>query len=304
MNLSVVIPTRDRWPALEETLAALSGQRVHGTWEVVVVDNGSSDETVARTRDVASRFPVPLKVLSEPRSGPAAARNTGTRAAMGDLILYTGDDTAPADAETIGRHLDLHRAHPEPTYVVLGRATWRTDKPITPLMDWLEHGGTQFQFHRLSAGPVAIDRYFYTPNVSLKRSLWVATGGFDERFPYAAIEDTELGLRLAEARATLDYHPEIVVLHDHPTELSSSLRRMVRVGQSAALFHSIHPDADDAGLPARPAGPKWCLIRRAAGPARRIDRPGVPARVRRRAWEIQHMAAYADGFTLGPPDRD
>lgn len=301
MRLSVVIPTRDRRAALEETLAAFASQRVEGEWEVVVVDNGSSDDTIARAEEAAASFPVPLRVLREPRPGPAAARNSGARAAGGELILYTGDDTAPADDRFVASHIELHAARPEETYLVLGRATWRTDKPVTELMEWLEHGGTQFQYDRLQPGPVPVERYFYTPNVSLKRALWERTGGFDERFPFAAIEDTEYGLRLAAAGAVLDYHPEIVVLHDHPTPLDASLRRMVKVGQSAALFHQLHPGVAGPGLPARPAGAKWRLIGLLAGPAAALDRPRVPLAVRRRGWELRHMAAYADGVALGPP---
>ncbi len=301
MKLTVVIPTRNRPDALEETLAAFAAQQVDGDWELIVVDNGSTDDTVARVEALVATFPVPLRVLREPRPGPAAARNTGARAAAGEVVLYTGDDTAPANERFVAGHLALHVARPEETYLVLGLATWRTDKPISELMHWLEHGGTQFQYDRLQPGPVPVEHFFYTPNVSLKRALWERTGGFDERFPYAAIEDTEYGLRLAAAGAVLDYHPELVVLHDHPTPLDASLRRMVKVGQSAAIFHQIHPGVEGAGLPARPRGAKWWLIRRLAGPAAELDRPRVPQRLRERGWELRHMAAYADGVDLGPP---
>lgn len=299
--ISVVIPTMNRREALAETLGALARQAMAGqSWEAIVVDNGSTDDTVAWARAQIDGFPVPLRVFEERVPGPAAARNTGARNAAGDVVVFVGDDMMPADDDLVAGHLRLHRARPEAAYIVLGTATWRPDRPITPLMHWLEHGGTQFQFDRIEAGPVDV-RYFYTPNVSLKRALWERTGGFDERFPFAAVEDTEFALRLGAAGAVLDYHPELVVLHDHPTTLDASVRRMERVGRSAALFARLHPDVSGDGMPAAPVGLKWRLIRLAAAPAGPLSRARIPLAIRRRAWEVRHMAAYADGFALGPP---
>jgi glycosyltransferase involved in cell wall biosynthesis len=294
--LSVVIPTFRRPAALRATLAALAGQRPpDGGHEVIVVDNGSRDGTVEAVR--ALDFPVPLRVLEEPHPGPAAARNRGVEAARGGVILFLGDDMAPADDALLAGHAGRHARRPEPEYAVLGRATWDPRRPVTPFMAWLEDGGPQFAYGALEPGPVAADTYFYTPNLSIKRATLERAGGFDERFPYAAMEDNELSIRLARAGLVLDYAPELLVWHDHPTALPDSLRRMRRIGSSAALVRELQPGT---GLPA--PGPARVRAHAALDPLARVAaRPRFPARVRRRAWAWLHATAYGRGFLDGPP---
>jgi glycosyltransferase involved in cell wall biosynthesis len=297
--LSVVIPTKDRIGALTETLDRLARQRgVPGDWEVVVVDNGSADGT---PEVVAAReLPVPLRVLREPRRGPASARNTGVRAARGEVVLFLGDDMAPATDDLVAGHARLHHERPDERYAVLGKATWRPDKPVSEVMRWLEAGGPQFQFHKLQPGPVWTFAYFYTPNVSLKRSL-LQRLPFDERFPFAAVEDVELGVRLDADGVVLDFHPELLVHHDHPTPLDASVRRMEKVGRSAALYQQIHPGTPHGGAPV-PEGPVFLAVRALEGLAWALARrPRVPPAARRRAWEVLHLASYARGHAEGPP---
>src|SRR5690242_8788112 len=105
MDVSVVIPTRDRAETLERTLDVLAAQKAPpGGFELVVVDNGSTDATADVLRRAQERLPVPLAALHEPRPGPAAARNAGVRRAAGNVILFLGDDMAPAGADLVARH--------------------------------------------------------------------------------------------------------------------------------------------------------------------------------------------------------
>jgi GT2 family glycosyltransferase len=165
-------------------------------------------------------------------------------------------------------------------------------------MRWLESAGIQFDFESLEPGPVPAGRFFCTAHVSMKRELFERAGGFDERFPDAAIEDIELGVRLEERGAELDYHPELLVLHTHPTDPDRSVARLGRVGRSAALLHEIRPEGAPLDVP---SGPKWSLIE-AAGPLwRLLSERGFPAAVRRLGWRGRHMRAYRRGYLEGPP---
>jgi hypothetical protein len=280
--LSVVIPTRDRRAALAETLDALAGQQVDEEVEIVVVDNGCTDDTAAM---LAER---PVRVVREPKPGPAAARNRGVESARAPLVLFLGDDVAPAQRDLLARHLALHARRPEATYAVLGRVTWRPDRPVTPFMHWLENGGPQFAFTRLAPGPVSAG-HLYTPHVSFKRSLLLAHP-FDERFPFAAAEDTELGVRLQRAGLELDYHPELLGHHDHPTTVEQAVGRMRRVGASARLLEQLQPGAGVLPGPA-PHWRAYPLLRPLAEAARRTrlrDRP--------RIWSLLLWSSYADGY--------
>ncbi len=298
-SLTVVIPTKDRADALMRTLDALEAQRVGDAGvEVVVVDNGSSDGTPARVRARAGGAALPVRLLEQPEGGPAAARNAGVAASNGEVLLFLGDDTEPADESLLRAHLELHTARPEPAYGVLGRITWTPRAPVTPFMRWLENGGPQFHYCNLEAGPVDGSSYFYSSHASLKRSLFERVGGFDERFPTAAVEDTELGVRLADAGLELDYHPELLVLHDHPTTPAQSLRRSVAVGRSAALYNQLRPDRPHTGVQ-EPRGLVWSAVRAAAPLLGALARVPLPKGLRERVWLAMTRGGYARGYRLG-----
>ena len=299
-SLSVVIPTKDRADALARTLDALEAQRLDGgAAEIVVVDNGSGDRTVEQVRRRAARSRVPIRLLEQPGGGPAAARNAGVEASDGEILLFLGDDTEPNDSELLAAHLALHRARQEPTYGVLGRITWTPRKPVTPFMRWLEDGGPQFHYAELDAGPVDASNYFYSSHASIKRLLFKQVGGFDERFPTAAVEDTELGVRLADAGLELDYHPELLVLHDHPTTPAQSLRRSIAVGRSAALYNQLHPERPHEGVQA-PDGAAWATIRMARPLLAALAPLPLPAGLRKPVWGAMTRAGYACGYRAGP----
>ncbi len=302
-SLSVVIPTKDRAPALARTLAALEAQQAgDARIEAIVVDNGSGDGTVEQVRGRAAGSAIPIRLLEQPDGGPAAARNAGVKAADGDLLLFLGDDTEPDGPNLLRAHLDLHTARPEEDYGVLGRITWSPRSPVTPFMRWLENGGPQFHYGELEPGPVEAASYFYSSHASVKRSLFERLGGFDERFPTAAVEDTELGTRLADAGLELDYHPELLVLHDHPTTPAQSLRRSVAVGRSAALYNRLRPDRPNPGVQA-PQGLAWSAVRAAAPLLGALARLPLPNGLRERVWLAMTRGGYARGYRLGPATR-
>lgn len=302
-SLSVVIPTKDRADALARTLDALEAQRTgDARLEAIVIDNGSSDGTIGLVRDRAERTSLPIRLLEQPQGGPAAARNAGVEAASGEVLLFLGDDTEPAEKGLLEAHLALHAARPEPTYGVLGRITWTPRKPVTPFMRWLENGGPQFHYAEIEAGPVSAASYFYSSHASIKRSLFERVGGFDERFPTAAVEDTELGVRLADAGLELDYHPELLVHHDHPTTPAQSLRRSVAVGRSAALYNRLRPDRPHPAVQA-PRGFAWSVVRAAEPLLGTLGRLPLPRGLREPVWLAMTRAGYAHGFRLGATGR-
>jgi glycosyltransferase involved in cell wall biosynthesis len=301
-SLSVVIPTKDRAGALARTLDALEAQDAgDAEVEAIVVDNGSTDDTVSRVRRRAADSTIPLRLLERPDGGPARARNAAAAAASGDVLLFLGDDTEPEGQDLLRAHLELHAARPQETYGVLGRITWSPRSAVTPFMRWLENGGPQFHYFELEPGPVDAASYFYSSHASLKRSFFERVGGFDERFPGAAVEDTELGVRLADAGLELDYRPNLLVLHDHPTTPAQSLRRSVAVGRSAALYNRLRPDRPHPGVQ-RPRGLAWSAVRLAAPLLGALARLPLPGGVRERVWLAMTRGGYARGYRLGPAE--
>ena len=97
MTFSVVIPTFNRADDLRATLDSLAGQRTSAAWEVIVVDNNSTDGTRAVVEDATNRFPAPLHYVFEREQGRSAALNTGIGTASGSIIVTTDDDVRVAE---------------------------------------------------------------------------------------------------------------------------------------------------------------------------------------------------------------
>src|SRR4051812_48231102 len=92
MDFSIIIPTYNRADELRETIRSIAKLTVSGDWELVVVDNKSTDHTRAVVEEQSASFPAPLRYLFEREQGRYAALNTGIRAATGKIIATTDDD--------------------------------------------------------------------------------------------------------------------------------------------------------------------------------------------------------------------
>lgn len=92
MKFSIIIPTHNRADELRHTIDSLAKLVVPGDWELIVVDNKSTDHTRTVVESCARSFPAPLHYIFEPEQGRYAALNTGIRAAKGDIIATTDDD--------------------------------------------------------------------------------------------------------------------------------------------------------------------------------------------------------------------
>jgi glycosyltransferase involved in cell wall biosynthesis len=98
MKYSVVIATYNRAADLRSTLASLAGLQPDGAWEVIVVDNNSTDDTRRVVEEAARAFPVECRYLVERQQGRSPALNAGIRAARGEIVVTTDDDVrVPAD---------------------------------------------------------------------------------------------------------------------------------------------------------------------------------------------------------------
>src|SRR4030042_1621138 len=116
---SVIIPTYNRKEKLEKCLKALFRQTYpRSRYEIIVVDDGSSDGTQEMVKRKEKRSPVPLHFIRQENSGPARARNVGIRESQGDLLLITGDDIL-AERTLLEEHWRFHWKYPEEEAAVL-----------------------------------------------------------------------------------------------------------------------------------------------------------------------------------------
>jgi glucosyl-dolichyl phosphate glucuronosyltransferase len=135
MDFSIIIPTYNRADELRETIRSIAGLVVNGSWELLVADNKSTDNTRAVVEDARAGFPAELRYLYEPEQGRYAALNSGIRAARGAIIATTDDD-ARVEPDWLDRAAaGLHRLNCD---YVGGKVLpiWRGERP-----DWLPNRG-------------------------------------------------------------------------------------------------------------------------------------------------------------------
>jgi hypothetical protein len=188
------------------------------------------------------RAPFPLRYFRQANSGPACARNLGVQALDASVCLLLGDDIF-ATPDLVRIHLAYHFSHPALAEVAVGLTRWcQKGQTITPFMQWLDKDGAQFAYSDLLSGLTPSWKHFYTSNLSIKTEQ-LRRYPFDERFRKAAMEDIELGYRLAtEHQLTLSFQSTAVAEHFHPTSFRQACRRMIGLGASAELMGEIWPE--------------------------------------------------------------
>ena len=217
MKYSVVIATYNRAADLRETLDSLAGVRPDGPWEVIVVDNNSTDGTRQVVEDAARTFPVELRYVFEARQGRSPALNTGITAARGDIIATTDDDVrVPAEWLDAAAH-GLERLHAD---YVGGRVLpiWGAPRPA-----WLPNrGGKQWAvIALLDYGTQPIEFNTRVPlgvNMAFRRDAFVRAGLLDPETGRKAgtllgQEVREWCIRARKAGVRGFYIPEMAVEH-------------------------------------------------------------------------------------------
>jgi GT2 family glycosyltransferase len=229
-DLSIVIPTRRRWETLGLTLAALEAQTEQG-FETIVVADGMDQEVP----DLPG-----ARVMQQEHAGPGAARNRGVAASDRELVLFIGDDMVPRP-DFVAQHVAEHANEPDENVGILGKIVWHPDVPRDRLHRWLEYSHALFEYEMLDRNKerdVGWPR-FYSSNVSLKRSFFEASGGFDTDFVFD-YEDLDLGWRLGQRGLRLLYQPAAITQHRHTYDWAAVERRYVSRAGAEQLMSSKH----------------------------------------------------------------
>lgn len=210
--LTVLTATLNRRELLEGLLMALDAQDApEGSFEVVVVDNGSTDGTWERLQKMNRPN---LRVLREEKRGAAAARNLGLKEVRGERVLFLDDDMEPAP-DVVRLHLDAHAREPGTSFLGFIEFPWK-DHP-EPLLRYLARVQAPALFP-FEDGQVVPFAHYYTAHASSPLAALRAVGGFDEELGPYGYEDTDLGYRMEQAGVPLRYLASArVVNRDVPT---------------------------------------------------------------------------------------
>lgn len=237
MFLSVVIPTYNRKPILEKCLRSLEKQQFSLTlitgYEVIVVDDGSTDETLTWLAKYQTEFPH-VRWFEQSHQGPAAARNLGVKEAKGEIIVFIDSDLVVTET-----FLQSHAKA-----LVKARESLNSDRIFT-------YGAVinTCNFENPTSEPYKITdfsaAYFATGNVAIERKWLEQAGLFDTGFQLYGWEDLELGVRLKKLGLKLVKCPEAVGYHWHPafslTQIPRMIDREIQRGRMGVLFYQKHP---------------------------------------------------------------
>ena len=235
---SVIIPTLNRANMLTKALGSIDRAAFGHDVEVIVVDNGSNDETkLFVTAYKATNLNIVYE--SEPEPGVCRAKNKGILRASFDILVFTDDDCQmAADYFTI---LEKLYAAAEQPSLIGGRVELGdpTDAPITIKTEMKEarYGDDP---HESPGG------FVHGCNLTMHREVFDQIGCWDERFGpagvFRAAEDTEIIYRAHKAGISIIYHPDLVMYHYHGRKTSEEIKRLNRSyqfgnGALLALYH-------------------------------------------------------------------
>lgn len=211
---SVVIPLYNKADTIERALCSVEGQ-TYGDFEVVIVDDGSTDKSV----DVVEQFRGirNLRIFKQSNSGVSTARNRGAQEARGRYVAFLDADDywLPSHLEDLKEVLN---AHPEAKVI-------STNLAIVFGKDAFCFGNAQ-KIKRFNIfDRIARHEPFHTSSYAVERNAFLMTGGYDARFSY--YEDTELAFRLAERYGDFWAHCRVSVgyMHDADTSLTKEVRK-------------------------------------------------------------------------------
>lgn len=241
MFFSVVIPTYNRKPILEKCLRSLEQQVIPPNspiegYEVVVVDDGSTDETVGWLWANAAALPH-VRLFLQDHQGPAAARNLGVEKATGDTIIFIDSDLVVTEV-----FLQAHAAALLEGTKRLGSDRLFTYGRVINTCNFDDPTAEPFKVTDFSAA------YFATGNVAIARHWLEQAGLFDTRFQLYGWEDLELGVRLKNLGLTLVKCPAAVGYHWHPpfalSQIPNLIDKEIQRGRMGVLFYQKHPTWD------------------------------------------------------------
>jgi GT2 family glycosyltransferase len=219
MLISILIPTCSRPELLRRCLNKLLPQRsalASGVdCEILIGNDGNSiPELIAEFASIATE-------VAGPKRGPAANRNNLASNAKGDLLVFLDDDCIPHEG-LISAYSIAAESHPE--YEVFEGRILAPRKPRfadeeCPIN---ENGG-----------------FMWSANFAIRRGCFTSIGGFDEDFPFAAMEDVDLNCRILESGRQILWMPNATVSHDWERRTGGT--RLLKQSFSIATFALKHP---------------------------------------------------------------
>jgi glycosyltransferase involved in cell wall biosynthesis len=247
--VSVIVPVRNDAVVLEAQLECLETQRYEGDWEVIIVDNGSSDGSGALARSWAERLPRQTVVDTSAGRGASHARNAGAAAAHGDFLAFcdADDEVSPGwlaaiagaarDYDIVGGWIDRDALNPGV------EREWR------PWHDAKDHLPVALGFRP----------YVLAGNCGIWRHALERIGSWNEA--YQACTDVELSWRAQRAGYRLGFAPEAAVRYRYRSTIRETARQFFRLGKAEAqLYRDFRTDGLPRSIAQALRGWAWIVV--------------------------------------------
>lgn len=223
-SLSIVIAAYNASRTISPLLNACRAQDAAGPLEIIVVDDGSTDDTAAIAQKAGAL------VLRQANAGPAAARNRGWRAARSSVVLFTDSDCLPHSdwARRLSEGIDA------PHSVACG--SYGIANPESTLARTI-HAEIRWRHARL---PETVE-FAGSYNLAATRAALESIGGFDERYRAPSAEDNDLSYRLRDAGHRIRFVAGALVDHHHTASLGKYLGEQARHGRWRVALYAAHP---------------------------------------------------------------
>ena len=211
VEASIIVPTFNGASRIGNCLDALLEHTAGREAEILVVNDGSTDNTV----DVVRRYST-VVLINQANAGPAAARNRGAMESSGKVILFTDDDCVAAS-----RWVNSMLQPFDDPEVVGAKGAYRTrQKSLVARFVQIEYEDR----YRLMNGSDSID-FIDTYSAAFRRERFFEMDGYDTSFPVACAEDVELSYRMSNSGWKMKFAPEAIVYHTHPDTLRAYLAK-------------------------------------------------------------------------------
>jgi glycosyltransferase involved in cell wall biosynthesis len=273
-SVAVVVPVYNGAATIERCVRSLLAQDYPvDRREVIVVENGSTDDTAAIVAGL------PVRLLRSERRGPAPARNVGWRAANAEIVAFT-------DADCIADRGWLRALAAAYDDAAVGGA----GGPIVPYVhaerSTVERfAETHAPLNSFAAGAEIFLPDLYTANASYRRSMLAAVGGFDPRLVTG--DDVDLAWRVQlRAGARLVWAPDAVVQHHHRSTVRGLARQYRQYGFGEVLLDAMYRRTPDY---TRTPGSQ---VKRMTGQAAALPRYVVSAIVRHARFAFGRESEY------------
>jgi glycosyltransferase involved in cell wall biosynthesis len=222
--LSLIISTRNRSSSLTRTLESLRKFRTCLSWELVIIDNGSSDDTRLTIERFVTTFSGAVQLVNEPKRGLANAHNAGFRKARSPICVFIDDDCYPSDDYLDA--ISLCFAEDPDIGFIGGRILPWSDEDCQIA---IQRSSSRVSFAPYSFIPTGV---IHGANFACRRAAIDAAGGFDSRFGPGALffnaEEVELLARISNLGWAGAYDPRPLVYHHHGRKKGWDEWRVVR----------------------------------------------------------------------------